>query len=91
MGDQVASRTVGFAIAEEDEARLARLVERYGGGNRSAFLRAAIAQMEALDRAERLRELQAYGAHRAASRGTDLSEINAIVDRVLGREQHPME
>ena len=53
-----------------DEHRLARLVERYGGGDRSSFLRAAIAHMEVLDRAERLRELQAYGAHRAASRDT---------------------
>jgi hypothetical protein len=56
------SKIVGFAIAKKDEARRARLVERYAGGNRSAFLRAAIAQMEALDRAERLRELQAYSA-----------------------------
>ena len=66
----MAFRTVRFAIAEEDEARLARLVERYGGGDKGAFLRSAIAHMEALDRAERLRELQAYGAHRAASRDT---------------------
>lgn len=66
----MAFRTVRFRIAEEDEARLARLVERYGGGDRGAFLSEAIAHMETLDRAERLRDLQAYGAHRAASRST---------------------
>lgn len=81
------SRTVGFAIAEEDETRLARLVEKYGGGNRSAFLRAAIAFMETLDRAERLRELQAYGAQRSVARGIDLEHIGAIVDRVLGQRE----
>jgi ribosomal protein L15 len=80
----MASKTVGFAIAEGDQGRLARLVDKYGGGNRSAFLRAAIAHMETLDRAERLRELQAYGAQRSAARGVRSDDINTIVDRVLG-------
>jgi len=49
--------TVGFAVADEDQERLARLVEHFGGGNRSAYLRATLPVMEALARAERLREL----------------------------------
>jgi hypothetical protein len=86
----MASKTVGFAVAEEDEGRLARLVDKYGRGNRSAFLRAAIAHMETLDRAERLRELQSYGAQRSESLGVDPEDINAIVDRVLGhRGENP--
>jgi predicted DNA-binding protein len=36
----VASQTVGFALADEDRERLDRLVEHFGGGNRSAYLRA---------------------------------------------------
>lgn len=63
----MATTTVSFAIAEEDEERLRRLTDRFGGGNRSAFLREAMRQMEVLDRAERLAALQTYGAERSAN------------------------
>ena len=39
--------------------------------------------MEAADRAERLRRLQAYGTQRAAERGFVLDDIRALVDRIL--------
>lgn len=81
----MASRTVGFAVASEDQARLERLVEKYGSGNRSAFLRAAMDQMEALDRAERLRGLQAYGAAHSAAKGLGPADVESVVDRVLSR------
>jgi Arc/MetJ-type ribon-helix-helix transcriptional regulator len=38
----MAAKTVGFAIADEDRAQLDALVEHYGHGNRSEFLRVAI-------------------------------------------------
>lgn len=79
----VATRTVGFAIEEGDRARLERLVRKYGGGNRSAFLRVAISYMEAVDRAERLRRIQAYGAERLAARDVTLGDVETIVHRVL--------
>lgn len=79
----VATTTVGFAIEEGDRDRLERLVKKYGGGNRSAFLRAAMAYMEAVDRAERLRALQAYGAERSARKGLALSDVEGVVHRVL--------
>src|SRR2546428_11152800 len=63
------TKTFGFAVADEDLARLERLTRKYGGGNRSAFLREAMRQMEVLERAERLSELQAYGGERSAARG----------------------
>lgn len=81
----MATKTVGFAIAEEDEARLERLTERFGHGNRSAFLREAMRQMEVIDRAERLADLQAYGAERSAAEGLSADDALEIVRRVLKR------
>ena len=81
----MSTRTVGFAIAEEDVTRLERLTQKFGHGNRSAFLREAMKQMEVIDRAERLAELQAYGAERSAAAGMDADEALAAVRRVLKR------
>jgi hypothetical protein len=73
--DRMATKTVGFAVADEDRERLDRLVERFGGGNRSAYLRATFAVMESLERAERLRALQAANHRRLAERGIDEAEL----------------
>jgi hypothetical protein len=67
----MATSTLGFAVADEDRGRLEKLVERFAGGNRSAYLRATLPVMESLARAERLRELQARNAERAAEAGLD--------------------
>lgn len=75
----MATSTVGFAVADEDRERLERLVQRFGGGNRSAFLRAALPVMESLDRAERLREFQARNAERTAAAGQDYDTLLAAV------------
>jgi Arc/MetJ-type ribon-helix-helix transcriptional regulator len=83
----MATKTVGFAIAEEDEARLLRLTERFGGGNRSAFLREAMRQMEVVDRASRLASLQAYGAERSAAAQLSPDDAVAVVRRVLKRRR----
>jgi hypothetical protein len=71
--------TVGFAVADEDQERLARLVDHFGGGNRSAYLRATLPVMESLARAERLRELQARNAERAAAAGQDYESLLAEI------------
>jgi hypothetical protein len=75
----VSTSTVGFAVADEDQERLARLVDHFGGGNRSAYLRATLPVMESLARAERLRELQARNAERAASAGQDYESLLAEI------------
>jgi len=75
----MATSTVGFAVAEEDQERLARLVDHFGGGNRSAYLRATLPVMESLARAERLRELQARNAERAAAAGQDYESLLAEI------------
>ncbi|MBI4729310.1 MAG: hypothetical protein HY775_07370 [Acidobacteria bacterium] len=83
----MATRTVGFAIEDADRARLERLVGKYAGGNRSAFLRVAISYMEAVDRAERLRSLQSYGCRRSADKGLGLTDVQAVVRRVIRRRR----
>jgi hypothetical protein len=75
----MSTSTVGFAVADEDQERLARLVEHFGGGNRSAYLRATLPVMESLARAERLRELQARNAERAAAAGQDYESLLAEI------------
>lgn len=79
----MASITIGFSIPKEDEERLRRLVDRFGQGNRSAFLRAAMKHMEVLERAERLDELSRYGAERLAARGLSAEDIPRLVKQVL--------
>lgn len=83
----MASITIGFSIPKEDEVRLRHLVERFGQGNRSAFLRAAMKHMEVLDRAERLDELSRYGAEVLAARGISAEEIPALVKQVLSNRK----
>ena len=83
----MATKTVGFAVAAEDEKRLQRLTQKFGHGNRSAFLREAMRQMEVVDRAERLAELQAYGAERSAAANLDPDGALDVVRRVLKRRR----
>jgi reverse gyrase len=71
--------TVGFAVEDDDRERLSRLVEHFGAGNRSAYLRATLPVMESLARAERLRELQARNAERAAAAGQDYELLLADI------------
>jgi hypothetical protein len=78
----MSTSTVGFAVADEDQERLARLVEHFGDGNRSAYLRATLPVMEALARADRLRELQARNAERTAAAGKDYESMLAEIRQV---------
>jgi hypothetical protein len=67
----MSTTTIGFAVADEDRERLDRLVAQlqFGGatGRRTCGLMLPV--MEALARAERLRELQARSAERTATAG----------------------
>lgn len=52
------AKTVGFAIADEDRKALDELVEYYGGGNRSEFLRVVIKRMRRERWQQRLTDIQ---------------------------------
>ncbi len=75
----MASQTIGFAISDEDRKRLDRLVDHFGGGNRSAYLRATLKVMESLRRAERLREMQASNHRRLAERGVSAADLPDLI------------
>lgn len=81
----VTTKTIGFAVADEDAPRLERLTQKFGHGNRSAFLREAMRQMEVVDRAERLVALQSYGAERSAAAALTPEDALEVVRRVLKR------
>lgn len=75
----MSTQTVGFSVADEDRERLDRLVDRFGGGNRSAYLRATFAVMESIDRAERLREVQARATRRLAEQGITADDLPQLI------------
>ncbi len=78
------AQTVGFAVADDDRPLLERLVERFGHGNRSEFLRVAMRVMAAEERAERLRDIQAR-THAQTGRVYTAAEVNELVAAVLER------
>jgi hypothetical protein len=73
------SQTIGFAISDDDRERLDKLVEHFGGGNRSAYLRATLKVMESLRRAERLRELQATNHRRLAEQAISADDLPELI------------
>jgi hypothetical protein len=81
----VSTSTLGFAVADEDRAVLDELVEYFGHGNRSAYLRATLKVMRSVKLAEELRELQAYGQGTLAAQGLTVEDVADVTRRVLKR------
>lgn len=79
----VTAQTVGFAVQPEDRVLLDELVEYFGAGNRSAYLRATLKVMKSIMIADQLRDAQAYGQQRAAALGVDPAEVPARVQEFL--------
>lgn len=75
------TQTVGFAVADEDRAALDELVDYFGHGNRSAYLRATLKVMASIKLADELRDLQAYGQTKLAECGHTLDDIPDLVRR----------
>lgn len=69
------AQTLGFSVQSEDRATLDELVDYFGDGNRSAYLRATYRVMRSIMVAEQLRDLQAYGQQRTAELGIEPSDI----------------
>ena len=74
--------TVGFAVDDADRPQLDRLVEYFAGGNRSEFLRQAMAVMAVQERADRLRAIQAAGRAQVG-RVLTAEEVTAMVRQVV--------
>ena len=79
----MAARTVGFAIADEDREQLDVLVEHYGKGNRSEFLRVAMKRLHRDMLAERMQELQVRAREELGGRVVTRDEVTALVKQTL--------
>lgn len=79
----VPAQTLGFAVQPEDRAVLDELVEYFGGGNRSAYLRATLKVMKSIMIADQLREAQAYGQRKTAELGIEPADVPAHVQTFL--------
>jgi predicted DNA-binding protein len=81
------AKTIGFALADEDRERLDELVEYFGNGNRSAYLRETLKVMTSVKLAEEWQRLQAYGQSRLDALGLTIDDVPGLVRRELkGRE-----
>lgn len=81
------AKTIGFAVADEDREQLDELVDYFGNGNRSAYLRETLKIMSSVKLAEEWRQLQAYGQSRLDDLGVSIDDVSALVRRELkGRE-----
>lgn len=81
------AKTIGFAVAEEDQAVLEELVDYFGDGNRSAYLRATFKVMRSVKRADELRRLQAYGQQKLAAKGWTVADVPRLVREAVDRRR----
>jgi hypothetical protein len=79
----MSAQTLGFAVQPEDRPLLDELVEYFGNGNRSAYLRATLRIMRSVMLADQLRDLQAYGQQRSAQLGIEPGDVAARVQEFL--------
>ena len=80
------AKTVGFAIADEDRELLERLVEHYGAGNRSEFLRVAMKRMEHERIAQRLMETREIVDRELGGKVFSEVEIADLIREVTERD-----
>lgn len=79
----MSTSTLGFAVADEDRAVLEKLVEYFGNGNQSAYLRATLKVMRSVKLAEQLRELRAYGQSTLVAQGLTIDDVADMTHTVL--------
>jgi hypothetical protein len=79
----MAAQTLGFAVQSEDRAVLDELVDYFGDGNRSAYLRATLKVMKSIMIADQLREAQAYGQQRTAELGIEPGDVPARIQEFM--------
>lgn len=79
----MASPTLGFSLADDDQRRVNRLAARYAHGNRSEWLRQAIDLFEEKALFDSLARLQARGDRRTAARGLDREALHELLAETL--------
>ena len=81
--EAMTAQTLGFAIQPEDRHVLDELVDYFGAGNRSAYLRATLKVMKSIMIADQLRDSQSYGQQRAAELGLEPADVPTHVQDFL--------
>ena len=80
------AHTIGFAVADEDRPQLDVLVERFGHGNRSEFLRVAMRRMQRDLFAERLQRIQERGRQNMGGRVLSPDDVRELVKKLAHEE-----
>lgn len=75
------AKTVGFAIADSDRELLDRLVDHFGAGNRSEFLRVAMRRLEHERLAERFVETKKLINKELGGQVLNDAEIDELIAR----------
>lgn len=77
------AKTVGFAISDSDRELLEKLVDHYGLGNRSEFLRIAMRRMEHDRLAQRFQQTRALVREELGGKVFTESEIDELIAHVV--------
>lgn len=75
----MAAQTVGFAIDPELRPGLNEVVEHYGHGNRSEFLRVAVREFQSRMRLERLHALREEARQERGGRILSADEVMELI------------
>ncbi len=80
----MAAKTVGIAVADELRPALDEVVEHYGHGNRSEFLRLAVRDYQGRLRLERLHALRDQARVERGGRVFTSDEVLALIRETTG-------
>jgi metal-responsive CopG/Arc/MetJ family transcriptional regulator len=79
----MAAKTVGIAVADELRPALDEVVEHYGHGNRSEFLRLAVRDYQARLRLERMHALREQASAERGGRRYTSDEVLALIRQTV--------
>ena len=79
------AKTVGFAISDSDRELLERLVDHYGAGNRSEFLRVAMKRLEHERLAQRFVETKNQITKELGGKVLSDAEIDQLIAQAIAR------
>ena len=75
----MAAKTVGIAIADDLRPALDEVVEHFGNGNRSEFLRLAVREYQGRLRLERLHAVRETARAERGGRSYSADEVMALI------------
>ena len=75
----MAAKTVGIAIADDLRPALDEVVEHFGNGNRSEFLRLAVREYQGRLRLERLHAVREMARAERGGRSYSADEVMALI------------